>query len=114
MRIKRDKTNWNATSIIKRDVRHSHDEPRVSLKSKKDTKRWCRGKVGVEHVWERYAKYYKMFIYTRCINCKKEDYGKRSKNTSIPLRIDVDYRCGCEEYDWDNKGYYHIVEVRIL
>lgn len=53
-RIKRDPDDWKARGIKKRDFNHAHDEPEVPRKTgkskKKNTKRWCRGKEGREHV----------------------------------------------------------------
>ncbi len=39
------------SAIRRREFRHSHDGPEaLPHVSHKDTKRWCRGKVGREHV----------------------------------------------------------------
>jgi hypothetical protein len=46
---------WTASAIARRDFRHDFDVPGVPVRraARKDTKRWCRGKVGREHqfVW---------------------------------------------------------------
>lgn len=54
MRLKEESNNWRASGIKKRDARHTHDEPAVKPKSKKNTNKWCKGKVGVLHdiVWQ--------------------------------------------------------------
>lgn len=50
MRLKEDKKSWRVSAILKRDFKHDSSEPsRIRYRSKKDTKRWCRGKVGIEH-----------------------------------------------------------------
>lgn len=43
---------WNASGVRHRDARHDHSGPEVApakKKRRKNTRRWCRGKVGVEH-----------------------------------------------------------------
>lgn len=51
MRLKEDKTSWRAGGIIKRDNNQdkSVDGPCKPKGKKKDTKTWCRGKVGKKH-----------------------------------------------------------------
>lgn len=62
-------------------------------KAKKNTRKWCRGKVGVSHTLERYFWRYGWeskrtnWIRTRCVECGKEFY---NKDSSIPLRIELD------------------------
>lgn len=42
--------SWKARGAQVRDARHEHGGPaRAQHRSKKDTRRWCRGKPGVEH-----------------------------------------------------------------
>lgn len=68
------------------------DKP-VKYKSKKNTKKWCKGKSGVEHQFERYFWHYgwesirTRWIRTRCKICHKEVHGK---NLHIPLKIEID------------------------
>ncbi len=47
MRLKEDSSSYNAIGLKKK----YHQEPGIYFKSKKNTKKWCRGKVGVEHKW---------------------------------------------------------------
>lgn len=43
-------SEWKEGANKRRDFRHSKSDPEVpKYKNKKDTKRWCKGKVGVEH-----------------------------------------------------------------
>lgn len=67
---------WDGKNVERKVFLHSHDGPEVTgpPRPKKDTRRWCRGKVGREHVlgckphwlfgtpgwWEHY-----------CMNCGK-------------------------------------------
>lgn len=63
-------------------------------KSKKDTRKWCRGKVGVEHQLIRYFWHYGWdrkktnWIRTKCRVCDKE-FGRKN-DPSVPLYIEVD------------------------
>lgn len=65
----------------------------VKHKKKKDTRKWCKGKVGVEHTLIRYFWTYGWeskrtnWIRSRCTTCGKEFH---TKDSSIPLRIPVD------------------------
>lgn len=45
---------WNTTEPGYKDQRHIHDGPEVPAHAgrKKNTKRWCKGKVGREHEWK--------------------------------------------------------------
>lgn len=62
-------------------------------KSKKDKRKWCRGKQGVEHELRRYFYTYgweskrSNWIRTRCIRCGKQFH---QNNSSIPLEIPID------------------------
>jgi len=41
---------WRARGTVVRDARHTHNGPNEPAhRSSKDKKRWCRGKVGVQH-----------------------------------------------------------------
>jgi hypothetical protein len=44
-------SNWKEGSVKRRDARHtkSSDEHRTTVPNKRNTKKWCKGKVGVEH-----------------------------------------------------------------
>lgn len=46
MRLKEDKNNWNASNIIRKEATPP-DRPRVH--SRKNTAKWCKGRVGTEH-----------------------------------------------------------------
>ena len=54
MRLKKDKNSWSAGGVIHKNNRHDKSTQEIGKrKSKKDTRRWCRGKEGVRHdlVW---------------------------------------------------------------
>lgn len=62
MRLKEDRSNWRASNII-RKVQLIPDEP-VRIHHRKNTKKWCRGKVGVEHQWAEETLKYDFGKYT--------------------------------------------------
>lgn len=68
--------SWKARGVAVRDARHTHDGPEVAKPSAtKDTKRWCKGKVGREHKlvvtldvkWHGYPR-----LLRSCTTCGKE------------------------------------------
>lgn len=73
-RLSEDDSSWKADGIKHRDNRHDHGSSEVSRKGKKkNTRKWCKGKVGREHEievvsWRRSSKY----LIERCANCGKE------------------------------------------
>lgn len=98
MRLKEDKSSWKSTGIIKRDNRHDHSDSFSKTKSKKkDTKRWCRGKVGVEHELLRTFQYMYWrngpkrmnYVKCNCVNCGKEFFSK-SHDSKITLKVEID------------------------
>lgn len=42
-------SEWKQQSAKRRDARHGGDAPKTKAPGKKDRKRWCRGKKGIEH-----------------------------------------------------------------
>lgn len=92
-RLKRDHSSWTGAGLFRKYQQPAIDETiRVSRK-KKNTKKWCRGKVGVEHRLERYfwrrswQSVRAGWVRTRCVNCRKEF---NSNDKSVPLRIELD------------------------
>jgi len=50
--LSHDSKSYRASGIVVRDARHIHNGPDATYKApaaRKDRRRWCRGKVGVEH-----------------------------------------------------------------
>lgn len=69
---------WKGDAADRRDARNART-PEVDANAKpakkKNTKRWCRGKVGVEHVLECVKKEYyscSVFYVHACTTCGKE------------------------------------------
>ncbi len=57
-RIRKDKTSWKASSVIKRDFQHSHNGPNEMPppRRKKNKRKWCKGKKGVKHDYQWVSK----------------------------------------------------------
>lgn len=90
MRLKENNDNWRASNVVRKQA-EAPQQPHY--KSKKDTKRWCKGKVGVKHEYDLVkAERHEGFVYTvvgrndvgerrspdslwiefRCVHCRKE------------------------------------------
>lgn len=74
MRLKEDTSNYRASALL-RKVKPLPDEPHFH--KKKDTRRWCKGKVGVEHAFEliehHKSRWFSFKIY-KCTNCGKKKH----------------------------------------
>lgn len=77
---KKDEYSWRYGGIKRRDFRHTNDGPEVPRHkgTKKSTKKWCKGKKGVEHIPIRKIKYYTIrgerkeaYRFTECEKCGK-------------------------------------------
>ena len=61
MRLSKDSTNWNATSVMRRDFRHTYGDPEIPKHLKKRGKKRAK-KPSCKHVWvevspEEYLRY---------------------------------------------------------
>jgi hypothetical protein len=94
-RIKRDHSGYRTHGIFVKYQQPSIVETQTKLKSKKNTTKWCRGKVGVEHDLVQWAhtfggdNYKFTYFTTKCRNCRKQVSKKRVK--SLPLILPVRY-----------------------
>lgn len=74
MRLREDKSSYKVIGLAKR-YEELDDEP--IIRRRKNTKKWCGGKVGKEHDWEvKIPKNCSMFIgirYPICRQCGKHD-----------------------------------------
>lgn len=90
-RLKKDHSGWRSHGLYLKYKEPVENKP----KSKKDTNRWCRGKVGKEHNLVRFKpEHYRWFneplydyVRVMCLNCGKEMY--KRKNLNLPLVVDV-------------------------
>ena len=83
MKLSADKSSYRANGLIAKDERHTKDpedeQPTGKTRGKKNTKRWCKGKVGKEHqiVWIRYVSIHNRpwvpenWLIQQCKSCKK-------------------------------------------
>lgn len=82
MRLKEDSSSYNAIGLKKK---YSQVQD-VRFKSKKDTKKWCRGKVGTLHEYEhtvpRNSIRLNWIKYDICKNCGRQE----TKNASYWCR----------------------------
>ena len=102
-------SDYKKEAADRRDARQikTDDEPTTNLKpskKKKDTKRWCKGKVGVEHDavcmthselnnvnqnTQGHHKFLSDFRYLVCLSCGKNlDMYLKSWNKKIPDWVD--------------------------
>lgn len=79
MKISHDDDSWNASGVKRRDFRHDHSSPEIPRHKgkKKNTKKWCKGKIGVRHKFSREQKSFKFasiswsWIEKTCTVCGK-------------------------------------------
>lgn len=115
-RIKKDHSGWRTHGIWLKYQNPKVNEIPVKPKSKKDTNKWCRGKVGREHEWHRFQKmewswrmddYVDPYIEIHCVECGKEKYAKTSKAANYPLHIWIDQKyCGADPIQVRVNGEY--------
>lgn len=80
MRLKENRSNWNASAIIHRDNRHQlNDEEGRIINKKKDTRHWCKGRAGELHAYKTkkvtslsWAYSGSVMIESRCTGCGKK------------------------------------------
>ena len=103
-------SDWNESSSIRKDFRQSHDGPEVprgyravsadkKRKKKHLNRRWCRGKVGVEHEVALADKWGYDLAY--CSKCGMGEYNlpvEALARVYERARNYVDYRELCKEY----------------
>lgn len=76
-------SEWKENAVKRRDARHtkSSDEHKTTAPNKRNTRKWCKGKVGVEHKAEckKYHevkntsfKFYRSWRILVCTVCGKE------------------------------------------
>lgn len=76
-RLKKDHDGWKSAGLwLKYQYPKIEEEPRTTHK-KKNTRKWCKGRKGVEHDYELVEKHkfldWSWKIY-KCINCGKQKY----------------------------------------
>lgn len=76
-------SEWRESGAVKRDMRHDASQPdRIKpLHQTKNTKKWCKGKVGRPHQWQRSEKtYFGRFVTVMwtCSQCSKQHHGRKA------------------------------------
>lgn len=83
MRLKDDASNWNASNV-QRKLKEIPDLP--ALRSTKNTRRWCKGKVGRDHEYQitdfkvmeggewTWHKRDLLNMKWACVNCRKQNW----------------------------------------
>lgn len=83
-RLKRDHSGWRSSGLYLKYQQPKVDEIVHSKKTKKNTKKWCKGNVGVRHVYQRVERTeFMTFVWStnRCDNCgKKQVISHRTKS----------------------------------
>lgn len=97
MRVSSDANSWRADSAIRRDLRARRDTPEIPRgpksvagpRPRKDRRRWCGGRVGVEHRLE---------VARTHLWPRNRFEGGRWVTVYETVHV---YRCaGCGRYDW--------------
>jgi len=77
MTLKEDSSSWRSRALIKRDFKHDHGELQAIYRSHKNTRIWCRGKIGVQHhvLWHEEGWLFDTTMYVgKCLGCGKHMY----------------------------------------
>lgn len=77
MRLKENSNNYRASGLKRKDAKHTKlDDRHLPVSGKKDTKKWCGGKVGREHKLKCLAKGWRgvrvVWYALACTECGKE------------------------------------------
>ncbi len=112
-RLKKDHSGWSTSGKwLKYQQPTIAEQPAKGKNKKKDTNKWCRGKVGVEHEWHTYNKkrynwevddYVWPYKEIKCVVCRKEKLIKSANSASYPTQLWIDDK---------NEGY-EPVQVRV-
>lgn len=111
-RLKKDHSGYRSHGLYKKYKVPTTSDPVIKHKSKKDTNKWCRGKVGVEHDWHRFQSrkydwevddYVIPWSHVKCFECGKSKYQKTAKSIKFPLHLWIDHK---------NEGYT-LIPVRV-
>lgn len=80
MRLSKDSTSWHAGGVIRRDERATKvDDQHRPVSGRKDTRKWCGGKVGREHelaVFERKWSFSTSAWHERCCTRCGKEFGR--------------------------------------
>jgi hypothetical protein len=71
--------DWKGSKDFRRSARNYTESDTVGKGKKKNTRKWCRGKVGRKHVLALFNKY-AWHTNHKCINCGKEIWIIRNRD----------------------------------
>ena len=108
-RLKRDHSGYHSYGLYAKYKQPSISEkPNGNRLKKKNTNKWCRGKIGTEHKWHSYQQkrwsderwaFMNTYIEIKCVECRKEKYIKTARAAIYPFHIWIDHQ---------NEGYQSI------
>lgn len=115
-RLKQDHSGYRTSGIWLKYQQPRIEEKPFKSKSKKNTNKWCKGKVGREHDWHRFEKmrwswgeedYVDPYIAIHCVVCDKQKYTKTAKSANYPLHIFIkEEDCGVDPIQIKVNGDY--------
>lgn len=77
-RLKKDHTGWRTSGLwTKYQKPNVGDDTFNTIKSKyKNTRKWCKGKVGVEHNYQLVERHegWLSFCQSKCVSCGKKKW----------------------------------------
>jgi hypothetical protein len=91
-RLKKDHSGYHTSGLYLKYQQPSVYERPAHRSNKKNTSKWCRGKVGVPHEYHRYqSKRYRWrdddyvwdWIKAKCVECGKVSYKRRSYDAPL-------------------------------
>lgn len=97
-RLKKDHSGWRTHGLWKKYQTPTVIDKPFIIKKKKDTQKWCRGKVGIEHIWHRYQhahydweidRYRDAWVEIKCQECGKRSYKRMAKTSHMPMHLFV-------------------------
>ena len=97
---------WRSEGLAKKYKELAKSDDTVKHKAKKNTRKWCKGKVGGEHKLQRHFHRHgwdnrrTKWIRTRCVECHKEF---NANDPAVPLFIELD------KFD----GRYYPIQVKL-
>jgi hypothetical protein len=89
MTLKEDSYSWRSHALIKRDFKHDHSELPVTYRSHKNTRLWCKGKVGVRHhaLWHKEVWLFDTTTHVgKCLGCGKHMYREELPVSSVVVK----------------------------
>ncbi len=71
--------DWKLSKNFKRSARNFTEPDKITRNTRKNTRKWCKGKEGRKHTLALYNKYTWTHNY-KCLVCGKEFWGKLNRD----------------------------------